>query len=89
VGIEPEDKPERSLEDEILGFKSRLIMGVIFAGLYIATFLPRQSDIPALLSGLLGGVVVFLLLKEVDERRKRRLRNQKYPPPPLRRKHRR
>ena len=62
-------------------------MGVIFAGLYITTFLPRQSDVPAILSGVLGGVVVFLLLKEVDERRKRRMRAGIRPP--VRRKHRR
>ena len=49
-------------------------MGVIFAGLYIATFMPRQNDVAAILSGVLGGAVVFLLLKEVDERRRRRWR---------------
>ena len=80
-------KPPRSPEEDLLGFKSRLLMGVIFATLYIVTFLPRQSDLPAILSGLLGGVVVFLLLKEVDERRKRRMRAGVRPP--VRRKHRR
>jgi mannitol-specific phosphotransferase system IIBC component len=62
-------------------------MGVVFAGLYIATFLPRQSDVPAILSGVLGGAVVFFILKEVDERRKRRMRQGAVPP--VRRKHRR
>jgi uncharacterized membrane protein YdjX (TVP38/TMEM64 family) len=49
-------------------------MGVIFAVLYIATFGPRTSWVPAIISGLLGGAVVYLLVKETDERRKRRRR---------------
>jgi hypothetical protein len=89
VGVEPEEKPKWNPEDDLLGFRSRLLMGAIFACLYMVTFIPRQSDLPAILSGLLGGVVVYLLLKEVDARRKRRMRNQKHPPAPLRRKHRR
>ena len=56
------------------GSAARLIMGVVFAALYIATFGPRTGWLPAVISGLLGGAVVFLLLKEVDERRKRRRR---------------
>jgi hypothetical protein len=87
VGVDPEEKKPRSPEDDLLGFKSRLLMGVLFAALYIATFLPRQTDIAAILSGVLGGAVVFLILKEVDERRKRRMRRGA--PPPVRRKHRR
>jgi membrane associated rhomboid family serine protease len=75
VGVEQQDKP-RSPEDDLLGFKARLLMGVLFAALYIGTFMPRQSDVAAILSGVLGGAVVFLLLKEVDERRKRRWRRQ-------------
>ena len=73
MGVEPE-QPKKEPGDDLLGFRNRLIMGVIFAALYIATFAPRQTDIAAILSGVLGGAVVFLLLKEVDERRKRRRR---------------
>jgi len=53
-----------------------VLVGAVFTALYIATFLPRQNDIAAILSGVLGGVVVFLILKEIDERRKRRLRRR-------------
>ena len=73
MGVE-QDKTPRGPEDDLLGFKARLFMGVLFAALYIGTFMPRQSDVAAILSGVLGGAVVFLLLKEVDERRKRRWR---------------
>ena len=51
-----------------------IVLAAVFAALYMVTFVPRQTDIAAILSGLLGGAVVFLLLKEVDERRKRRRR---------------
>ena len=91
MGVEP-DKPkrERRPEDELLGFRSRLLMGAVFASLYIATFGPRTGWLPGIISGILGGVVVFLILKEVDERRKRRWRRNKgRPPEPIRRKHRR
>jgi uncharacterized membrane protein YdjX (TVP38/TMEM64 family) len=52
----------------------RLIVGVVFAVLYIVTFGPRTGWVPGVVSGILGGAVVFLLLREVDERRKRRRR---------------
>jgi hypothetical protein len=74
------DHPERPLGDRVedyLGFRSRLVMGVVFAALYIATFGPRTGWLPGVVSGVLGGVVVFLLLKEVDARVKRRLREQR------------
>jgi len=88
VGVEEDDR-ERSIEEHLLGFRSRLLMGVIFAALYISTFGPRTGWLPGVLSGVLGGAVVFLLLKEVDERRRRKLRAEKHIPPPVRRKHRR
>lgn len=84
MGIEP-DKKERRPEDEILGFWPRVLMGAVFASLYIATFGPRTGWLPGIISGILGGAVVFLLLREIDERRKRRMRNRQ----PVRRKHRR
>lgn len=88
MGVDPAD--DKQPGDELLGLKSRLIMGAIFACLYIVTFLPRQADFPAILSGVLGGAVVFLLLREVDERRKRRRRQGIAPyQRPARRKHRR
>ena len=65
--------------EDYLGFRSRLVMGVVFAALYIATFGPRTGWLPGVVSGVLGGVVVFLLLKEVDARvKRRRLREQQY-----------
>jgi hypothetical protein len=73
VGVEPE-QPKKEPGDDLLGFRNRLIVGAIFTCFYIATFAPRQDDIAAILSGVLGGAVIFLLLKEVDERRKRRRR---------------
>ena len=77
MGVEPDKKThERRPEDELLGFRSRLLMGAVFASLYIATFGPRTGWLPGIISGILGGVVVFLILKEVDERRSRRLRRQ-------------
>jgi hypothetical protein len=70
---EPRDEdPPRKPHDNLLGLRNRIIVGVVFAALYIATFGPRSGWIPAILSGLLGGVVFFLLLKEVDERRRRK-----------------
>ena len=89
MGVEPEKKEreERKPEDLILGFRSRLLMGAVFASLYIATFGPRTGWLAGVISGVLGGAVVFLLLREVDDRRKRRMRRQ--PQPPVRRKHRR
>lgn len=87
MGVEEDDKQPG---DDLLGFKSRLIMGAVFAALYIGTFGPRTGWVPGVLSGLLGGAVVFLLLKEVDERRKRRRRQGIQPyRPRARRKHRR
>jgi uncharacterized membrane protein YdjX (TVP38/TMEM64 family) len=71
VGVEPEKQPPH---DDLLGFRNRLIVGVVFAGLYIVTFGPRTGWLAGVVSGILGGAVVFLLLKEVDERRKRRRR---------------
>jgi hypothetical protein len=76
VGIEEPDKRERRPEDEILGFRNRLVMAVIFAAFYIGTFGPRTGVLPAVVSGILGGAVIFLLLKEIDERRKRRTRER-------------
>ena len=66
------DDDKRGPEDNLLGLRNRLIVGAAFAAFYMITFVPRQPDFAAVLSGLLGGAVVFLLLKEVDERRKRR-----------------
>jgi hypothetical protein len=76
VGVEEPEKRERRPEDEILGFRSRLIMAVIFAAFYIGTFGPRTGVLPAVVSGILGGAVIYLLLKEIDERRKRRTRER-------------
>jgi uncharacterized membrane protein YdjX (TVP38/TMEM64 family) len=73
MGVDP-NKKERRPEDEILGFWPRLLMGAVFASLYIATFGPRTGWLPGIISGIMGGVVVFLLLREVEERRKRRMR---------------
>jgi uncharacterized membrane protein YeaQ/YmgE (transglycosylase-associated protein family) len=55
-----------------VGVVPRLIIGAIFAALYIVTFGPRTGWAGGIVSGILGGAVVFLLLKEMDERRKRR-----------------
>ena len=74
MGVDPEEKKPRTLEDDLLGFKARLLMGAVFASLYIATFGPRTGWLAAVVSGILGGAVVFLLLREVDDRRKRRRR---------------
>ena len=71
MGVDDQNKQPG---DDLLGVPARLIMGVVFAALYIATFGPRTGWLPGIISGLLGGVVVYLLLKEVDERRKRRRR---------------
>ena len=64
----PNHEPPRAL----FGLWMRLIVGVVFAVLYIVTFGPRTGWVPGVVSGILGGAVVFLLLREVDERRKRR-----------------
>jgi hypothetical protein len=74
VGIdEPPEKQERDEpRSELLGFRNRLIAGVVFAAFYIVTFGPRTGWAGGIVSGLLGGAVVFLLLREVDNRRKRR-----------------
>ena len=72
MGVEDDKQPG----DELLGVPARLIMGTVFAVLYIATFGPRTGWLAAVVSGLLGAAVIFLLLKEVDERRKRRRRQR-------------
>jgi membrane associated rhomboid family serine protease len=74
VGVEEPEKKPPEPKDDLLGFRNRLIMGVVFAILYMSTFGPRTGWLAAVVSGVLGGAVVFLLLKEVDERRKRRRR---------------
>ena len=71
MGVEPDKKPPH---DDLLGVRNRVIVGVIFAALFIVTYGPRSGWLPGVVSGILGGAVVFLLLKEVDERRKRRRR---------------
>jgi hypothetical protein len=71
VGVEP---PEKKSRDDLLGVRNRVIVGVVFAALFMVTYGPRSGWLPGIVSGILGGVVVFLLLKEVDERRKRRRR---------------
>ena len=76
MGVEPEEPPQRPPDprNQLLGFRNRAIMGVLFATLFIVTYGPRTGWLPGVVSGLLGGAVVFLLLKEVDARRKRRER---------------
>jgi len=76
VGVEPEKPPEKHPGDDLLGFWPRVLMGVIFAALYIPTFGPRTGWAGGIVSGILGGVVVFLILKEADERRKRNRRRR-------------
>ena len=71
MGVDPEDQKPA---DDLLGVRNRLIVAIVFAAGYMATFGPRTGWLAAVVSGILGGAVVFLLLKEVDERRKRRRR---------------
>ncbi|WP_028059315.1 hypothetical protein [Candidatus Solirubrobacter pratensis] len=76
-GHSPDEQPHGERKEpraELLGFRNRLIVAVLFAAAYIATFGPRTGFLPGVISGVLGGVVIFLLLKEVDARRKRRHR---------------
>ena len=68
MGVDDEKRPG----DNLLGFRNRLIIGIVFAVLYIVTFGPRSGWLPGVVSGILGGAVLFLLFKEIDERRKRR-----------------
>ncbi len=73
MGVEgPEQKPPPG--DNLLGVRNRVIVGVVFAALYIVTFGSRTGWVAAVVSGVLGGIVFFLLLKEVDERRRKRRR---------------
>jgi membrane associated rhomboid family serine protease len=78
VGIgEPEDRPPgapKPPHDNLLGVRNRIIVGVVFAALYIATFGARTGWVAAIVSGVLGGIVFFMLLREVDERRRRKRR---------------
>ncbi len=71
MGVDPEEKKPH---DDLLGVRNRVIVGVVFAALFMVTYGPRSGWLPGVVSGILGGAVVFLLLKEVDERRKRRRR---------------
>jgi hypothetical protein len=68
----PPGEPAPPREDNLLGVRNRVIVGVVFAAAYIATFGPRTGWAAAIVSGALGGLVFFLLLKEVDARRRRR-----------------
>ena len=71
VDEDPPPEPPRG-GDNLLGLRNRIIVGVVFAALYIVTFGPRTGWVPGVISGVLGGLVFFLLLKEVDQRRRRR-----------------
>ena len=55
-----------------MGVVPRLIVALVFAVLYIATFGPRTGWAGGIVSGILGGAVVFLLLREIHERFNRR-----------------
>jgi len=74
VGEDPPPEPPRGGGDNLLGVRNRIIVGLVFATLYIVTFGPRTGWVPGVISGVLGGLVLFLLLREVDERRKRKHR---------------
>ena len=75
MGVEQQPPPEPPRGgDNLLGVRNRVIVGVVFAALYIVTFGPRTGWVPGVISGVLGGIVLFLLLREVDERRRRRRR---------------
>ena len=74
AGDDARHEPPKPPGDNLLGLRNRIIVGLLFATLYIVTFGPRTGWVPAVLSGVLGGIVFFLLLKEVDERRKRKRR---------------
>ena len=72
MGVEQDPPPEPPRGgDNLLGVRNRVIVGVVFAALYIVTFGPRTGWVPGVLSGVLGGIVLFLLLREVDARRRR------------------
>ena len=74
MGVEEPPPQPRDPRDDLLGVRNRLIVGIVFAALYIVTFGPRTGWVPGVISGILGGAVVFLLLREVDDRRRRRRR---------------
>jgi hypothetical protein len=80
VGVEPpgrrpREQPARGPESELLGFRNRVVAGVVFTVLYVLTFgVLRGHLVPAVVAGTLGGVLVFLLLRRADERRRRRSR---------------
>ena len=74
VDEDPPPEPPRGGGDSLLGVRNRIIVGLVFAGLYIVTFGPRTGWVAGVISGVLGGIVFFLLLKEVDERRRRKRR---------------
>jgi hypothetical protein len=75
VGVDEDPPPEPPRGgDNLLGLRNRIIVGVVFAALYIVTFGPRTGWVPGVISGVLGGLVFFLLLKEVDARRRRKRR---------------
>ncbi len=76
VGVDEPQNRERRPEDELLGFRNRLLVAIVFTTLYTITFGSRTGWLPGIVSGVLGGAVIFLLLKEVDERRKRKTRER-------------
>ena len=76
VGVEEPQPRERRPEDDLLGFRNRLLVAIVFTTLYTITFGSRTGWLPGIVSGVLGGAVIFLLLKEVDERRKRKTRER-------------
>ena len=76
MGVEEPQPRERRPEDDLLGFRNRLLVAIVFTTLYTITFGSRTGWLPGIVSGVLGGAVIFLLLKEVDERRKRKTRER-------------
>ena len=53
MGVEPEKQPPH---DDLLGFRNRLIVGVVFAGLYIVTFGPRTGWLAGAFIGVLFAI---------------------------------
>jgi membrane associated rhomboid family serine protease len=72
VGVDEPPPDDRGEHRDLIGFRGRIAVGVVFFVLYALTFGLRGHVASGLVGGALGGVLFFLLLRRAEERRRHR-----------------